>query len=136
MVSRIVTAIYVNDLNLSKKFYCDLLGLEKTFEADWIVQLTSPINKDINLTLQPVNDQLIPLDFQKQPQGFSVAFVVNNCDEIYAKALSLNLNIVQKPMNEIYGQRRFLTTDPDGVLVDISSECEPSPEFMEKYFGA
>lgn len=44
----------------------------------------------------------------------------------------MNLEIIQEPTNEEYGQRRFLTVDPDGLLVDVSSPCEPSAEFMTK----
>ena len=47
----------------------------------------------------------------------------------------MGLKIIQEPRNEIYGQRRFLTIDPDGLLIDVSSNCEPSPEFVAKYFG-
>lgn len=73
--------------------------------------------------------------FRKRPQGVSIAFVVPDSDEIFAKAESMGLEIVQRPKNEEYGQRRFLTVDPDGLLVDVSSACEPSAAFMMKYFG-
>ena len=135
MVNRILTTIYVDDLVRSKEFYINLLGLIPTFETDWIVQLCDPENENVNLTLQPKNHELIPEGFGKQPQGFSIAFVVDSCDEIHVKAQSLELKIVQSPKNEEYGQRRFLTVDPDGTLVDVSSACEPSPEFVAKYFG-
>lgn len=135
MVTQMVTAIYVEDLQQSKGFYCGLLGLTPTFEADWAVQLSSPASESINLTLQPRAHELIPAPFQKRPQGVSIAFVVPDCDEIFAKAKSLGLEIIQEPKNEEYGQRRFLTVDPNGLLVDVSSACEPSAEFMAKYFG-
>lgn len=135
MVNQVLTSIYVDDLKRSKGFYESLLGLVSVFDADWIVQLTDADNEDVNLTLQPKNHELVPEGFRKQPQGFSIAFVVNDCDEIYRKAQSLKLEIIQAPKNEEYGQRRFLTVDPDGTLVDVSSACEPSPEFMAKYFG-
>jgi len=132
---RVLTAIYVDDLKRSRDFYINLLGLMPTFETDWIVQLSAPENENINLTLQPKTHDLVPEGFRKQPQGFSIAFVVDDCDRIYVKARSLGLKIVQSPKNEEYGQRRFLTVDPDGTLVDVSSACEPSPEFVAKYFG-
>jgi len=33
----------------------------------------------------------------------------------------MNIPIIQEPKNEAYGQRRFLTKDPDGCLLDICS---------------
>ena len=134
MINRLLTSIYVNDLEISKKFYIDLLNLAPTFEADWIVQLADPENEHVTLSLQPKHHELVPENFKNAPQGFSITFVVEDCDKAYEKALSLGLEIIQTPKDEAYGQRRFLTTDPDGTLIDISSPCEPSPEFIAKYF--
>ncbi len=131
-----IPALYVDDIAVSKTFYCDLLGLKPVFESDWIVQLSDPENEGVELMLQPRNHKLIPEAFRKRPQGSSLAFVVSDCDEYFEKAKSMNLNIVQKPRNEDYGQRRFLTVDPDGLLIDISANCEPSAEFIAKYFGS
>ncbi|MBV1910682.1 MAG: VOC family protein [Kangiellaceae bacterium] len=135
MISEMVTAIYVDDLVASKSFYCDLLELEVKFEADWIVQLSSAENKNINLTLQPRTNALIPKRFQTSPQGFSIAFVVPSCDDIFARAIKMGLEVISEPKNEEYGQRRFLTVDPDGALLDVSSNCEPSKEFIERYMS-
>jgi uncharacterized glyoxalase superfamily protein PhnB len=57
-----------------------------------------------------------------------VTFVVPDVDLVYEKALTMGLRIVQAPRNEFYGQRRFLTVDPNGCLIDICSpvsETEP-----------
>jgi catechol 2,3-dioxygenase-like lactoylglutathione lyase family enzyme len=135
MVSAIFTAIYVEDLKTSEGFYHQLLGLETTFESDWIIQLSSTLDESLSLTLQPRHHDLVPPDFRKPPQGVSVAFVVPDTDAVYEKALTMGLQIVQTPKNEIYGQRRFLTTDPDGLLIDVSTPCEPSEEFRAKYMS-
>ncbi|XOV83661.1 MAG: VOC family protein [bacterium] len=134
-VSEMVTAIYVADLERSKNFYCDLLGLVPIFESDWVIQLSSAANQSLNLTLQPRNNELIPQDFQKPPQGMSIAFVVPDSDAIFSTSLEMGLEIIKEPTNEVYGQRRFLTVDPDGLLIDVSSDCEPSPEFVEQYMS-
>lgn len=136
MIERMVPALYVEDLSRSKAFYCNLLDLKPGFEADWIVQLSDPENESIELILQPRTHDLVPKAFQKAIQGSSIAFVVPDCDVLYEKAQSMGLEIIQEPTNECYGQRRFLTVDPDGLLIDISSNCDPSPEFIAKYFGS
>jgi len=135
MVTAIFAAIYVDDLERSKDFYTELLGLAVVFDSDWIVQVASPADESINLTLQPRNHELVPEEFKNSPQGVSIAFVVPDTDEVYAKATAMGLRIVREPKNEIYGQRRFLTVDPDGLLVDVSSLCEPSPEFRAQYMN-
>ena len=135
MVSEMVVGVYSDDLQRSKKFYADLLGLVPTFDSDWIVQMTSPRNEKLNLSLQLRTHCSIPEAFRKRPQGFSVAFVVLDVDSVFETAKKMGLEIVQTPKNEDYGQRRFLTLDPDGLLVDVSSDCEPSPEFVRKYMS-
>ena len=135
MLKKMATAVYVDDLKTATAFYCDLLGLVAGFESDWIVQLSSPNNAATELMLQPKKHDLVPQDFQKSPQGSSLVFVVDDCDQYHAKAVSMGLSIIQEPTNEAYGQRRFLTVDPDGLLIDISSQCEPSAEFIAKYMS-
>lgn len=65
MVSEMVMAIYVESLDQSQTFYRRLLGLVPIFESDWVVQLSSPENQSINLTLQPREHALIPEAFRK-----------------------------------------------------------------------
>ena len=85
MLERMVPALYVNDLAASKAFYCDLLGFKPGFETDWIVQLSDPENKIVELMLQPRGHDLIPEAFRKPPQGSSLSFVVPDCDKYYAR---------------------------------------------------
>jgi len=63
----------------------------------------------------------VPKDFQKLPQGFYVTFVVDNVDDIFKIAESEKFEIISKPTDTFYGQRRLLLKDPNGTLVDISS---------------
>ena len=135
MVSEMVVGVYSDDLQKSKKFYTDLLGLVPIFDSDWVVQMTSRDNENLNLTLQLRTHDSIPEAYRKKPQGFSITFVVPDVDSVFETAQSMGLDIVQPPKNEDYGQRRFLTLDPDGLLVDVSSDCEPSPEFVQKYMS-
>ena len=66
----------------------------------------------------------VPLKYQTSPGGVYVTFAVSNVDQSYEKALAMKLTIVQPPRNEFYGQRRFLTVDPNGFLIDICSPWE------------
>jgi len=135
MVSEMVVGVYSDHLPASKSFYIDLLDLVPIFDSDWVVQMTSKENQNLNLTLQLRKHDSIPEAFRKKPQGFSIAFVVPDVDLVFETAKRMGLEIVQPPTNEDYGQRRFLTLDPNGLLVDISSDCEPSAEFVQKYMS-
>ncbi len=121
---RILTNICSDDLQISKKFYTELLGFKVKYDSDWYVQLCTPENAEIEYGIIQRNHDLIPEEFQQLPTGMYVTFVVDDVDAIYEKALAMGLPIIQEPRNEFYGQRRFLVKDPNGCLVDVCSPWE------------
>ena len=121
---RILTNICSDNLPHSRDFYVELLGLSVKYDSDWYVQLCLPGNPDIEYGIIQRDHELIPVDFQKAPTGMYVTFVVDDVDVIYEKALKIGAPIVQEIRNEFYGQRKFLTKDPNGCLLDICSPWE------------
>lgn len=121
---RILTNICSDDLSASKNFYVELLGFNVKYASDWYVQLCSPENPEIEYGIIQRDHELVPSEYQKLPNGMYVTFVVSDVDVIYKKALEMRISIIQEPRNEFYGQRRFLTKDPNGCLIDICSPWE------------
>ena len=118
---RILANICSDDLALSKDFYVELFGLQVKYDSDWYVQLGLPGNPEIEYGIIRRNHSLVPKEYQNKPNGIYITFVVPDVDAAYQKALTMNIPIVQEPRNEFYGQRRFLTQDPNGCLVDVCS---------------
>jgi catechol 2,3-dioxygenase-like lactoylglutathione lyase family enzyme len=121
---KILTNICSDDLPRSKEFYQALLGFHVKYDSDWYVQLCSPEDNELEYGLIQRNHELVPEDFQNAPTGMYVTFVVKNVDDVYQKAVSMGIPIVQEPKNEFYGQRRFLVKDPSGCLLDICTPWE------------
>ncbi len=121
---RILPNICSDDLQKSKKFYVDLLGFKIKYDSDWYVQLCSPEDSEIEYGIIQRDHELIPDQYQQKPTGMYITFVVSDVEVTYKKAVDMGLNIIQEPRNEFYGQRRFLTQDPDGCLIDICSPWE------------
>lgn len=119
-VNRLITNICSDNLGESRDFYTSLFALELAYDSDWFVQLISP-DKTLELGIISRTSEMVPKDFQQNPQGFYLTFVVENADEIYKIALSKAFEIVSPPADTFYGQRRLLLKDPNGALVDISS---------------
>jgi catechol 2,3-dioxygenase-like lactoylglutathione lyase family enzyme len=120
--SRILTNICSHRLAESRDFYVALLGFEVSYDSDWYIQLRSPSNQELEFGIILRNHHLVPKEFQTAPSGMYITFVVPDVDLVYDKAIAMGLQIVQAPKNEFYGQRRFLTIDPNGCLIDI---CTP-----------
>jgi uncharacterized glyoxalase superfamily protein PhnB len=88
--------------------------------------LRCPTNHELEFGIIARTDELVPASFQNAPTGMYVTFVVPDVDAVYFKAKALGLAIAQEPKNEFYGQRRFLTVDPNGCLIDICSPWSDS----------
>lgn len=109
-----------NNLPDSKEFYTKLFDFQVDFDSDWFVHLVSE-NKQLEIGIIERSNAIVPEEYQNLPQGFYVTFVVDSADESYKLALNEGYEIVQKPTDTFYGQRRLLLKDPNGTLVDISS---------------
>lgn len=127
MINRLMINICSDDLTGSSAFYTSLFDFRIDFESDWFIHLISK-DKQLELGIIDRTNQIIPNDYQNLPQGFYVTFVVNNADDIYELAKARNFEVVEKPHNTFYGQRRLLLKDPNGALVDVSS---PIQNFLE-----
>ncbi|PKH52262.1 hypothetical protein CXF68_16870 [Tenacibaculum sp. Bg11-29] len=122
-INRIMTNICSDNLPESRNFYTKLFDFNVDFDSDWFIHLISK-DKKLELGIIDRTNDIVPKDFQDNPQGFYVTFVVDSADEIFQIAESENFEIISEPTDTFYGQRRLLLKDPNGVLVDISSPIE------------
>lgn len=107
----------------SSAFYTRLFDFQIAYESDWFIHLIGK-DKQFELGIIDRTSEILPKDYQNLPQGFYVTFVVDNADDIYELAKAANFEVVEKPHNTFYGQRRLLLKDPSGALVDVSSPIQ------------
>ncbi len=119
-ISRLLTNILSDKLKETKDFYISLFDFSAAYESDWYIQLVSD-KQQVELGIIDQKSDLIPTAFQQPPKGFYLTFVVDSADELFDLVQAKNYTIVSPPQDTFYGQRRFLITDPNGVLVDVSS---------------
>ncbi len=124
-INRMMTNICSGNLTKSKNFYTKLFDLEVNYESDWFIHLISK-NQQLELGIIDRTNEIIPDGFQKNPQGFYITFIVDDVDKIFKIVESEGLEIISKPTDTFYGQRRLLMKDPDGALIDISSPIKIS----------
>ncbi|WBX77987.1 VOC family protein [Tenacibaculum ovolyticum] len=122
-INRIMTNICSDNLPESRNFYTKLFDFNVDFDSDWFIHLISK-DKKFELGIIDRTNDIVPKDFQDNPQGFYVTFVVDSADEIFQIAESEKFEIISEPTDTFYGQRQLLLKDPNGVLVDISSPIE------------
>jgi len=120
VINRIMTNICSDKLKESKHFYTKLFDFNVDYDSDWFIHLISK-DKKLELGIIDRSNELVPAEFQTNPQGFYITFVVENVDKVLTIAESEKFEIVSPPTDTFYGQRRLLLKDPNGALVDISS---------------
>ncbi|WP_091519649.1 VOC family protein [Microlunatus soli] len=64
---------------------------------------------------------LLPPGLTGPPRGVLIDVVVEDVDRLYDDARRHGLEIAIELRDEAYGQRRFVTQDPAGTFVEVST---------------
>ncbi|TIX64560.1 MAG: glyoxalase, partial [Mesorhizobium sp.] len=54
-------------------------------------------------------------------------------DAVYERVVAAGLPILRSLRDEPFGQRHFITSDPNGVLIDVIKPIPLSPEFQAQF---
>lgn len=123
-------SVFSTDLARSKAWYLSLFDYEVAFDSDWFVHLRSIDNPALELGIIRRDHEIVPLAFRAEPAGGMVTIVVDDVDALHQRAVELGYPVVEEPRDLFYGQRRVLLVDPDGLLLDLSSDGEPDPAWL------
>ncbi|TIT26071.1 MAG: glyoxalase, partial [Mesorhizobium sp.] len=77
--------------------------------------------------------ETIPEEGRGRTSGLLINFEVRDPDAIYQRVLAAGLPILRTLCDEPFGQRHFITRDPNGVLIDVIKPIPPSPEFQAQF---
>ena len=111
--------ICTDDLARSRDFYRDLLGFEVSFENAWYVQLQHPKQPAAQIAFVLRDHDSVPRAFQARAQGVLVTVELADVDACHAQARALGLELAYDLVSEVWGQRHFMVSDPNGLLVDV-----------------
>jgi len=115
-------------------FYVEHLGFQILFEADWYVHLQSVADANVNLAVLDGDHHTIPERARGgQVGGLLLNFEVDDVDAEYTRLKQAGLPILLKLRDEAFGQRHFITADPNGVLIDVIKPIPPAQEFAGNY---
>lgn len=123
--------LYVQDVAASLKFYGKAFGLATRFLADGgdygeletgevALGFVSVRQAKSNLP-----DGFLPNGRKGKPGGFEVAFVTDDVEAAYKKAVKAGALGVAPPAAKPWGQVIAYVRDPDGVLVELAGKMEP-----------
>lgn len=130
MLNRSFYSILSLDLARSREWYTSLFGYQVEFDSDWFVHLKDARNGALELGIIAADHHIVNERMRTTRTGGLITLVVDDVDTIHRSAQAAGVEIIEPPTNLFYGQRRMLLVDPDGQIVDVSSECPPDPEWL------
>jgi predicted enzyme related to lactoylglutathione lyase len=109
--TRITANLHVADVDATKGFYTEFLGLTtEEFNMGWVARYTSPDTG--------AHVQLVTRD-ATAPEDSVMSVHTDDVDGAYEEALRLGYEIVHPITTEAWGVRRFLVRAPDGNVINI-----------------
>ncbi|MEV7693766.1 VOC family protein [Microbacterium sp. NPDC089189] len=125
--------LQVADPRAAAAFFTAHLGFEETFAAEWYVSLRSGTYE---LALLQHDHETIPADFRGRVSGILLNVEVADARAEYRRLVDeAGLPVRRDLRDEAFGQRHFIVEGPEGVLIDVIENIEPSAEFAEAYAG-
>lgn len=125
--------LMTGDVAGTTAFYVEHFGFRPLFESDWYVHLQSVDNRRVNLGIVQGDHETIPEEGRGRTSGLLINFEVRDADTVYERVLDAGLPILRSLRDEPFGQRHFITRDPNGVLIDVIKPIPPSAEFLAQY---
>lgn len=114
-------------------FYVENFGFRAMFESDWYQHLQSTEDAGVNLAILQADHPTIPEGYRGETRHVILNFEVEDVDALHDRARAMGWKIIKPLCDEDFGQRHFVTCDPQGNLIDIITPIEPSAEFLSQF---
>lgn len=111
---RIVPNIYSDDLEASKSFYIDFLGMDMAMDLGWMITFASKENPmaQINIFKNKEGKEL-------DNASIFLSIELPDVDKMYERAKEFGHEVVYDIRNENWGVRRFFVKDPNGATINL-----------------
>ena len=125
--------IMTADVAGTAAFWQAHFGFVPLFSADWYVHLQLEGDPSVNLAVLDGQHGTIPAADRGKVSGLLLNFEVDDPDAVHDRLHAAGLPILLPLRDEAFGQRHFITRDPNGVLIDIIKPIPPTGEFVAQY---
>ncbi|MBV1941448.1 VOC family protein [Streptomyces sp. BV286] len=127
--------IATRDVAASRDFYTRHFGFGTTFEADWYVSLRHTAVPRYELALLDHTHPSIPEGYRVPVRGgLLLNFEVDDVDAEHHRLVEgAGLPVLLSLRTEEFGQRHFIVSAPDGVMVDVITPVPATGEYAGQY---
>lgn len=124
-------------LRETRDFYVKHFGFDVAFEASWFLYLTGPAEEGARgatlAFMHPDHPSNPPGPESFDGKGMILTVEVSDAASVFERFAAAGAPIIHPLTDEDWGQRRFMTRDPAGVLVDVVEQVEPKAGFWDQY---
>ncbi|MCX5570481.1 VOC family protein [Kaistia nematophila] len=133
-----ITSFYpvlmTGDVAGTAAFYRTHFGFVAAFESDWYVHLQAATDPAVNLAILDGTHATIPEAGRGATAGgLLLNFEVEDVDAAHDRLMAAGLPTLLPLRDEPFGQRHFITSDPNGVLIDVITPIPPDADFAKLY---
>lgn len=125
--------VQTDDVEGTAEFYKSHFGFVSRFDSDWYIHLQSEQDEHVNLAILQHDHETIPEVGRGKTSGVILNFEIDDVDGEYNRMKTAGVPILKPLQDEAFGQRHFIASDPNGVLLDIIKPIPPSAEFLASY---
>jgi catechol 2,3-dioxygenase-like lactoylglutathione lyase family enzyme len=119
----------------TRDFYVRHFGFVAAYDSGWYVHLLRPDDRSVNLGVVAAGHDSVPAGYRKAVRGLLLNFELEEIDSEYERLKAAGVPILLSLRDEAWGQRHFITADPNGVMIDVIKPIPPSPEFTAYYLA-
>ena len=121
----------------ARDFYVRHFGFTVLFQASWFVYLSGEAEGDARgaaiAFMHPDHPTRPPGPEPFDGRGMIVTIEVADARAAFDMIERTGAPIIHPLTDEDWGQRRFMTRDPAGVLVDVVEQTAPKPGYWERF---
>jgi catechol 2,3-dioxygenase-like lactoylglutathione lyase family enzyme len=125
--------ILTGDVAGTSAFWQEHFRFRPLFDSGWYVHLQSVEDRHVNLGIVQGDHETVPASGRGRVSGLIINFEVRNPDAVYERVKAAGLPILLTLRDEGFGQRHFITADPNGVMIDVIRLIRPTAEFAQYY---
>jgi uncharacterized glyoxalase superfamily protein PhnB len=121
----------------ARDFYVRHFGFTVLFEASWFVYLSGEVEEGARAAaiafMHPDHPSRPPGPEPFDGRGMVVTIEVADARAAFDSLRRSDAPIVHPLTDEDWGQRRFMTRDPAGVLIDVVEQTSPAPGYWDQF---
>ncbi len=121
----------------AKDFYTRHFGFQVAFEASWFLYLVGPGEPETRgatlAFMHPDHPSNPPGPEHFNGLGMILTVEVSDAESLFERLQTAGAPMLHPLTDEAWGQRRFMTRDPAGVMVDVVEQIAPAEGFWDQY---